>query len=198
MEMRFEFKFVTLALTIASMTLFAAVSVRAQEDEITSIDDFLEETDGNAGTDFASGESSKSDESNKNGENPNSAPSSNVTQLDELSVETDAEAEQVKQAKKVEAVSTIDAAELQNTSKSVSKAVNSSSGVKVRKSGGMGGEGKINIRGMEGKNIKVLVKPRATSASTIFPLIRLPISKCTKATFRRVLQQTAQVVPSTL
>ena len=46
---------------------------------------------------------------------------------------------------------------MQNTSKTVSKAVNSASGVKVRKSGGMGSEGKINIRGMEGKNIKVLV-----------------------------------------
>ncbi len=145
MKKRFEFKFVTLALTIASMTLMAAVSARAQEDDVTSIDDFLEETNDNASANVASEEKT------------NSAPTAGVTQLDELSVDTDAEAEQAKQAKKVESASTIDATELQNTSKSISKAVNTSSGVKVRKSGGMGSEGKINIRGMEGKNIKVLV-----------------------------------------
>ena len=48
MKKRFEFKFVTLALTIASMTLMAAVSARAQEDDVTSIDDFLEEINDNA------------------------------------------------------------------------------------------------------------------------------------------------------
>ena len=151
MKKRFEFKIVTLALTVASMTLMAAVSARAQEDDVTSIDDFLEETDDGAGTGVAN------DEKGEGVEKTDGTPTAGVTQLDELSVEMDAEAEQVKQAKKVETVSTIDAAELQNTSKSVSKAVNTSSGVKVRKSGGMGGEGKINIRGMEGKNIKVLV-----------------------------------------
>ena len=80
-----------------------------------------------------------------------------VTVLDELSVETDEEAVRQAQAKKVESVSSIDATEMQNTSKTISKAINNSSGVKVRKSGGMGSDGKINIRGMEGKNIKLLV-----------------------------------------
>lgn len=114
----------------AALAAFGVSSVFAQDDEVTSFDDF---------------------------EEPVAASSESVTKLDLLSVETDAEAEQAALAKKVETVSTIDAAELQNTSKTVSKAINSSSGVKVRKSGGMGSEGKINIRGMEGKNIKVLV-----------------------------------------
>lgn len=148
MKKMFFYKAATLALIFAAV---GATSVRAQDDEITSIDDFLEETtsENNATTDDANGSTVKSDASVPN--------ASGVTQLDELSVESELEAEQVKQAKKAESVATIDAAEMQNTSKTVSKAVNSASGVKVRKSGGMGSEGKVNIRGMEGKNIKVLV-----------------------------------------
>lgn len=138
------YKAATLALIFATV---GAVSVRAQDDEITSIDDFLEET--------APENSESADVSNSDA--PAQASASGVTQLDELSVESEIEAEQAKQAKKAESVATIDAAEMQNTSKTVSKAVNSASGVKVRKSGGMGSEGKVNIRGMEGKNIKVLV-----------------------------------------
>ncbi|MBR4680368.1 MAG: TonB-dependent receptor plug domain-containing protein, partial [Fibrobacter sp.] len=143
----FIYKAATLALIFATV---GAVSVRAQDDEITSIDDFLEESapENNATTDDAN-DMARSEAS--------AANASGVTQLDELSVESEIEAEQAKQAKKAESVATIDAAEMQNTSKTVSKAVNSASGVKVRKSGGMGSEGKINIRGMEGKNIKVLV-----------------------------------------
>ena len=139
---------------IAFATIFATLGVvpaRAQDDEVTSIDDFLEESapesatvDGNTNSAVA-----------QSGTSVDNA--SGITQLDELSVESEVEAEQAKQAKKAEAVVTIDAAEMQNTSKTVSKAINSASGVKVRKSGGMGSEGKVNIRGMEGKNIKVLV-----------------------------------------
>ncbi|MBR1746525.1 MAG: Plug domain-containing protein, partial [Fibrobacter sp.] len=142
------YKAATLALIFATV---GAVSARAQDDEITSIDDFLEESapENNATTDDANSATAQSEAS--------AANASGVTQLDELSVESEIEAEQAKQAKKAESVATIDAAEMQNTSKTVSKAVNSASGVKVRKSGGMGSEGKINIRGMEGKNIKVLV-----------------------------------------
>ena len=142
------YKAATLALIFATV---GAVSARAQDDEITSIDDFLEESapESNAATDNANSATAQSDAS--------AANASGVTQLDELSVESEIEAEQAKQAKKAESVATIDAAEMQNTSKTISKAVNSVSGVKVRKSGGMGSEGKINIRGMEGKNVKVLV-----------------------------------------
>ena len=142
MKKMFFYKATTLAII---MVAFGAMTARAQDDEITSIDDFLEET--------------APERSETHGE-ATSAPvanASDVTQLDELSVESDVEVEQAKQAKKAESVATIDAAEMQNTSKTVSKAVNSASGVKVRKSGGMGSEGKVNIRGMEGKNIKVLV-----------------------------------------
>ena len=119
---------------IAFATIFATLGVvpaRAQDDEVTSIDDFLEESapesatvDGNTNSAVA-----------QSGTSVDNA--SGITQLDELSVESEVEAEQAKQAKKAEAVVTIDAAEMQNTSKTVSKAINSASGVKVRKSGGM-------------------------------------------------------------
>ena len=148
MKKMFIYKAAALALIFATV---GTVSARAQDDEITSIDDFLEESapENYATTDDANGAEAQSGAPIAN--------ASGVTQLDELSVESEIEAEQAKQAKKAESVATIDAAEMQNTSKTVSKAVNSASGVKVRKSGGMGSEGKINIRGMEGKNIKVLV-----------------------------------------
>ncbi len=128
------------------------VAVFAQDDEVTQFDDFADENESPAiSTDAANVSANGAAATNS------SANSEDVTKLDLLSVETESEAEQAAIAKQVETVSTIDAAELQNTSKSISKAINSASGVKVRKSGGMGSEGKINIRGMEGKNIKVLV-----------------------------------------
>ena len=131
----------------------------AQDDEVTSFEDFDEPVvESSATNGDANGNASDArDNAAVSGAASTSASSEDVTKLDLLSVETESEAEQAAIAKKVETVSTIDAAELQNTSKSVSKAINSASGVKVRKSGGMGSEGKINIRGMEGKNIKVLV-----------------------------------------
>ena len=152
----------------------AAISAYAQDDEVTSFEDFDEPVaesnatnneisevnaaGGSATNGDANGYASDArDNAAVSGAASTSASSEEVTKLDLLSVETEAEAEQAAIAKQVETVSTIDAAELQNTSKSISKAINSASGVKVRKSGGMGSEGKINIRGMEGKNIKVLV-----------------------------------------
>lgn len=139
---------------IAFAAIFATLGVvpaRAQDDEVTSIDDFLEES----APESASADGNTNSAVAQSGTSVDNA--SGITQLDELSVESEVEAEQAKQAKKAETVATIDAAEMQNTSKTVSKAINSASGVKVRKSGGMGSEGKVNIRGMEGKNIKVLV-----------------------------------------
>ena len=138
---------------------FAAISAYAQDDEVTSFEDFDEPVvESSATNGDANGNASDArDNAAVSGAASTSASSEDVTKLDLLSVETESESEQAAIAKKVETVSTIDAAELQNTSKSVSKAINSTSGVKVRKSGGMGSEGKINIRGMEGKNIKVLV-----------------------------------------
>ena len=140
---------------------FVAISAYAQDDEVTSFEDFDEPiVESSATNDGAYGNANAPDARDNatvNGVASTSASSEDVTKLDLLSVETESEAEQAAIAKQVETVSTIDAAELQNTSKSISKAINSASGVKVRKSGGMGSEGKINIRGMEGKNIKVLV-----------------------------------------
>lgn len=147
--------FITRLAVTTAFTLALGTASYAQDDEVTSIDDFLEEsTPEQPATAADNGAAANTADGNNAA---GAAPASDVTQLDELAVESEAEVEQAKQAKKVEAVTSIDAAEMQNTSKTVSKAINSSSGVKVRKSGGMGSEGKINIRGMEGKNIKVLV-----------------------------------------
>ncbi len=93
---------------------------------------------------------------------PNSesgAKSSDVTVLDGLSVEDESEAEAapVDTKTKAESVKVLDTKELQGSSATVAEATNRSSGVKIRQSGGLGGESKINIRGMEGKNVKVLV-----------------------------------------
>ena len=148
-------------IVFAAFAAFAVVSAYAQDDEVTSFEDFDEPiVESSATNDGANGNANAPDARDNatvNGVASTSASSEDVTKLDLLSVETESEAEQAAIAKQVETVSTIDAAELQNTSKSISKAINSASGVKVRKSGGMGSEGKINIRGMEGKNIKVLV-----------------------------------------
>ena len=148
-------------IVFAAFAAFAVVSAYAQDDEVTSFEDFDEPiVESSATNDGANGNANAPDARDNatvNGVASTFASSEDVTKLDLLSVETESEAEQAAIAKQVETVSTIDAAELQNTSKSISKAINSASGVKVRKSGGMGSEGKINIRGMEGKNIKVLV-----------------------------------------
>ena len=137
---------------VLACAVVLTVAVFAQDDVVTQFDDFADENESpTISTDAANVSANGAAATNS------SANSEDVTKLDLLSVETESEAEQAAIAKQVETVSTIDAAELQNTSKTVSKAINSASGVKVRKSGGMGSEGKINIRGMEGKNIKVLV-----------------------------------------
>lgn len=82
-----------------------------------------------------------------------------VTVLEELSVEDEAEDEAPAADTKTEAesVTVLDTKELQGSSATIADVANRSSGVKVRQSGGLGGEAKINIRGMEGKNVKVLV-----------------------------------------
>ena len=100
------------------------VAVFAQDDEVTQFDDFADENEvysTNSVVDNAEGNRANVSANGAAATN-SSANSEDVTRLDLLSVETDAEAEQAAIAKKVEAVSTIDAAELQNTSKTVSKA----------------------------------------------------------------------------
>ena len=91
MKKMFIYKAATLALIFATV---GAVSVRAQDEEITSIDDFLEES--------APENSESADVSNSDVSAQTNA--SGVTQLDELSVESEIEAEQAKQAKKAESV----------------------------------------------------------------------------------------------
>ncbi len=82
-----------------------------------------------------------------------------VTVLEGLSVEDEAESESpaADTKTKAESVTVLDTKELQGSSATIADVANRSSGVKVRQSGGLGGEAKINIRGMEGKNVKVLV-----------------------------------------
>lgn len=152
----FAYKLTTLVLV---MVAIATVAARAQEtsndanaesaEEITNFDDiFAEETSTNEST-------------------PSSAPASenasdsqiDVTVLDEMGVEGEGinEAAPVDKKTKAESVKVMDATELQGSSATIADATNRSSGVKIRQSGGMGSESKINIRGMEGKNVKVLV-----------------------------------------
>ncbi|WP_143153022.1 TonB-dependent receptor [Fibrobacter sp. UWP2] len=150
MKHLFAYKLTTLMLVIVAI---ASVAARAQEstngeksesaEEITNFDDvFAEETPANEGA--------PANASEKN---------SNVTVLDEMGIEGEGinEAAPVDKKTKAESVKVMDATELQGSSATIADATNRSSGVKIRQSGGMGSESKINIRGMEGKNVKVLV-----------------------------------------
>lgn len=131
---------------IAFSVALCSACVFAQNDEVTSYDDaFFDEP------------ATVADEPAAIGEKP-SKPS-DVTILDGLSVEDESEAEAtpVDTKTKAESVKVLDTKELQGSSATIAEATNRSSGVKIRQSGGLGGESKINIRGMEGKNVKVLV-----------------------------------------
>ena len=124
--------------------LTSAASVFAQiEDDVTNFDDIFAE------------------EATTNESAPASAPEkkADVTVLDEMGIEGEGikESQPVDKKTKAESVKVMDATELQGSSATIADATNRSSGVKVRQSGGMGSESKINIRGMEGKNVKVLV-----------------------------------------
>jgi len=133
-------KKITFSVALCSACVFA------QTDEVTSYDDaFFDEP------------ATVADEPAAVGEKP--SKSSDVTVLDGLSVEDESEAEAtpVDSKTKAESVKVLDAKELQGSSATIAEATNRSSGVKVRQSGGLGGESKINIRGMEGRNVKVLV-----------------------------------------
>jgi outer membrane receptor protein involved in Fe transport len=134
----------------------SSLCVFAQTDEVTSYDDaFFDEPatvedEPAAKTDAAASTERKSVVKEKN---------TDVTVLDGLSVEDESEAETVPvdTKTKAESVKVLDTKELQGSSATIAEAANRSSGIKVRQSGGLGGENKINIRGMEGKNVKVLV-----------------------------------------
>ena len=118
--------------------VFASTAVFAQDD-VTNFDDFFEDTPE---------------------EQPAAKPSkSDVMVLDEMGIEGEGinEAQPVDKKTKAESVKVMDVTEMQGSSATIADATNRSSGVKVRQSGGMGSESKINIRGMEGKNVKVLV-----------------------------------------
>ena len=156
MKHLFAYKLTTLVLVIVAI---ASVAARAQDsangenaesaEEITNFDDIF------------------GDETSTNESAPASAPASenandlqiDVTVLDEMGVEGEGinETAPVDKKTKAESVKVMDTRELQGSSATVADATNRSSGVKVRQSGGLGGETKINIRGMEGKNVKVLV-----------------------------------------
>lgn len=121
----------------ASVVL-ASAAVFAQDD-VTNFDEFFEDTP----VEQPAAKSGKSD----------------VTVLDEMGIEGEGinEAQPVDKKTKAESVKVMDVTEMQGSSATIADATNRSSGVKVRQSGGMGSESKINIRGMEGKNVKVLV-----------------------------------------
>ena len=130
--------------------LISAASVFAQtEDDVTNFDDFFDEGSSNTTT------STATEVQNKNANDSQI----DVTVLDEIGIEGDGinEAAPVDKKTKAESVKVMDTKELQGSSATIADATNRSSGVKVRQAGGMGSESKINIRGMEGKNVKVLV-----------------------------------------
>ena len=131
-----------------SVALCSACAV-AQTDEVTSYDDaFFDEPAAVSENPAPAASNSKS-----------TAKPSDITVLDGLSVEDESEAETspVDTKTKAESVKVLDTKELHGSSATIAEATNRSSGVKIRQSGGLGGESKINIRGMEGKNVKVLV-----------------------------------------
>ncbi len=140
---------------LASIAL-SSICAFAQNEEVTSYDDaFFDEP-----TAVTNEPAPVADVPVANSAAPvNAAKSSEVTVLDGLSVEDESEAEMapVDTKTKAESVKVLDTKELQGSSATIAEATNRSSGVKVRQSGGLGGESKINIRGMEGKNVKVLV-----------------------------------------
>jgi outer membrane cobalamin receptor len=127
----------------------SSICAFAQNDEVTSYDDaFFDEP------------APVADVPTANSAAPvNAAKPSEVTVLDALSVEDESEMETapVDTKTKAESVKVLDTKELQGSSATIAEATNRSSGVKVRQSGGLGGESKINIRGMEGRNVKVLI-----------------------------------------
>ena len=130
--------------------LISAAAVFAQaEDDVTNFDDFFDEGSSNTTTSTATEVQSK---------NANDSQI-DVTVLDEMGIEGEGinEAAPVDKKTKAESVKVMDTKELQGSSATIADATNRSSGVKVRQAGGMGSESKINIRGMEGKNVKVLV-----------------------------------------
>ena len=153
MKHLFAYKLTTLVLVMMAM---ASVAVRAQEsangenaesaEEITNFDDVF-------------GEETSTNESAPAEQSAAKSGSSGVTVLDEMGIEGEGinEAAPVDKKTKAESVKVMDATELQGSSATIADATNRSSGVKIRQSGGMGSESKINIRGMEGKNVKVLV-----------------------------------------
>ena len=134
---------------IAFSVALCSACAFAQNDEVTSYDDaFFDEP-------AAVNETPAPTAAKTEG----AAKPSDITVLDGLSVEDESEAETspVDTKTKAESVKVLDTKELQGSSATIAEATNRSSGVKIRQSGGLGGESKINIRGMEGKNVKVLV-----------------------------------------
>ena len=140
---------------LASIAL-SSICAFAQNEEVTSYDDaFFDEP-----TAVSDEPAPVADVPVANSAAPvNAAKSSEVTVLDGLSVEDESEMETapVDTKTKAESVKVLDTKELQGSSATIAEATNRSSGVKVRQSGGLGGESKINIRGMEGRNVKVLI-----------------------------------------
>lgn len=142
---------------IAFSVMLCSACVFAQTDEVTSYDDsFFDEP---AVVGELPAPTATNSENVAETPSRNSSKSSDVTVLDGLSVEDESEMETapVDTKTKAESVKVLDTKELQGSSATIAEATNRSSGVKIRQSGGLGGESKINIRGMEGKNVKVLV-----------------------------------------
>lgn len=151
---------------VVCASLLLANSLFAEDEDVSVFDDsfFEEETSASAPKSSMTSSTETVASSTESISAQTAAPAkssaaSDVTVLDGLSVEDECihDAAPVDSKTKAESVKILDAKELQGSSATVADVANRSSGVKIRQSGGMGSENKINIRGMEGKNVKVLV-----------------------------------------
>lgn len=147
---------------VVCASLLLANSLFAEDEDVSVFDDsfFEEETSASAPKSTTEAAPSVTESTSAETAAPaKSSAASDVTVLDGLSVEDESihDAAPVDTKTKAESVKILDAKELQGSSATVADVANRSSGVKIRQSGGMGSENKINIRGMEGKNVKVLV-----------------------------------------
>ncbi len=146
------------------------VALFAQNEDVSVFDDSFFEDEHSEANEVPSEKSSVA----KN------AQSSDVTVLDGFSVEDENlnESAPVDTKTKAESVKILDTKELQGSSATIADVANRSSGVKIRQSGGLGGESKINIRGMEGKNVKVLVDGiPVENGDATFSVNDIPIDK---------------------
>jgi outer membrane cobalamin receptor len=96
------------------------------------------------------------------GESKNAAVRDTVRVLDEVTVEARYERKEMKEAREQGVpVSVIDGKLLAGRGTSIAEVINHQTGVKVRRTGGVGSDTKINVRGLEGKRVQIYLDGHA-------------------------------------